>query len=248
MHSNRSAAVIIGVLFIIAAVASIIGVLLYDPILNDSGYIVNGLKNHSRISWGAIFEIITAFAVIGTSVALYPILKEYSERMALACVSFRLAEATLIIIGTLCLLTIVTLNLQFSKEVNPDRAAYLTMGKLLVNFRNWTFLYGPNVMLAPSTLMTSYLLYKSNLVPRFVSVLGLVGGSLIFSCGVLVTLGLFAQISVWGALFAIPVFAYEMSLAIWLIAKGFKATPIASAPMQNLFKLASNKTPSKELV
>jgi hypothetical protein len=88
--------------------------------------------------------------------------------------------------------------------------------------------------------MTSYLLYKSRLVPPFIAVLGMIGGPLIFSCGLLVTLGLFEQISLWGALLAIPVFAYEMSLAIWLLAKGFNATPMVAAPEQNLFQLASS--------
>jgi hypothetical protein len=200
MNTDRTIAVTVGILFLIAAAASILGLLLYDSILNDPQYIMHGSINHSQVSWGAILEIITAFAVIGTSVALYPILKRYNETMALACIGFRVVEAALIIIGILCLLTVVTLNLQWSKELNPDISAYLITGKLLVAFHNWTFLYGPNVVLGPSTLMTSYLLYKSKLVPLFVSVLGLVGGPLIFSCGLLVTLGLFDQISVWGAL------------------------------------------------
>ena len=32
----------------------------------------------------------------------------------------------------------------------------------------------------------------------------------------------------WGSVAAIPVFAWEMSLAVWLIAKGFKPAAIAS--------------------
>jgi hypothetical protein len=65
---------------------------------------------------------------------------------------------------------------------------------------------------------------------------------MIFLCGVLVTLGLFDQISVWGALLAIPVFAYEMSLALWLFRKGFNQITIPSAPVQNLYRLAGGIT------
>jgi hypothetical protein len=248
MNKDRTISVTIGVLFLIAAIASITGLLLYGSILNDPQYITNGSINHAQVSWGAIFEIITAFAVIGTSVTLYPILKKYNQTMALASVGFRVVEAALIIVGSLCLLTIVTLHLQWSREANPDASAYLIAGKLLVAFRNWTFLYGPNVFLGPSTLMTSYLLYKSRLVPRFISVLGMAGGPLIFCCGLLVTLGLFDQISVWGAMLAVPVFAYEMILAIWLIAIGFNATPVASVSKQNLFKLAASQATGQELI
>lgn len=241
MNSDRNIAIVIGVLFLVAAVASIFGVVLYAPILNDHKYVIDG-NSHVQVAWGAVFEIITAFAVIGTSVTLYPILKRYNERMALAAVCFRLAEATVIIIGILCLLTIVTLNVRLGGEEIADPYVYTALGKLLIDFHNWTFLYGPNILLGPSTLMTAYVLRRMNMVPRVVSMLGLIGGPTIFLCGVLVTLGLFDQVSVWGVLMAVPVFSYEMSLAIFLVAKGFKESEELSVttPVQNLFRLAGS--------
>ena len=71
-------------------------------------------------------------------------------------------------------------------------------------------------------------LYTSSLVPRVIAVFGLIGGPLIFASGTAVMFGLYQQLSVWGAIAAIPVFAWEMSLAVWLIAKGFRPSPITS--------------------
>lgn len=226
MKTNRTSANLAGVLFIIATVAAIIGALLYHPILKDPAYIIKTTPHETQVLWGAFFEIITALAVIGTPLALYPVLKKYNERMALASVGFRLLEAGMIIIGILSLLTIVTLNHTFSKEINPDTTTYLIAGKSLLALHDWTFLFGPNLLLGPSTLMTAYLLHTSRLVPRFISILGLAGGPLIFICGILVLFGAFPQDSAWMALLAIPVFLYEMSLAIWLLAKGFNS-PVA---------------------
>lgn len=228
MKTNKTSANLAGVLFIIATVAAITGALLYYPILKDPAYIIKTTPRETPVLWGAFFEIITALAVIGTPLALYPVLKKYNERMALASVGFRLLEAGMIIIGILSLLTIVTLNHEFSKEINPDTTTYLMAGKSLLALHDWTFLFGPNLLLGPSTLMTAYLLYTSRLVPRFISILGLAGGPLIFSCGILVLFGAFPQVSAWGALLAIPVFLYEMSLAIWLLVKGFNS-PVADA-------------------
>ncbi|MFZ1677913.1 MAG: DUF4386 domain-containing protein [Saprospiraceae bacterium] len=226
METNRNSATSAGILFIIAAVAAIIGALLYTPILHDPDYIIKGTAHEAQILWGAFFEIITAFAVIGTPIALYPVLKKYNQSMAIATVSFRLMEATMIIVGILSLLTIVTLSHEFSKGVNPDTASYLIVGKSLIALHDWTFAFGPNIALGPSTFMTSYLLYKSKLVPRFISMLGLIGGPFIFVCGVMVMFGVFLQISLWGVLLAIPVFLYEMSLAVRLLVKGFKADEV----------------------
>lgn len=224
MDSNRKNEIIVGVLFILAAVTAIIGLALYQPILNDPDYIINGSANETQVIWGAFCELILAFSVIGIAVMMYPILNKENESIAIGYVCFSLLEATIIIIGIISLLSVVTLNQEFAKAVNPNVISFLTAGKLLVTVHNWTFLFGPNLALGPSTLMMSYLLYKSKLVPRFIYVLGLVGGPLIFASALFVMFGVFLQISIWGASLAIPVFAYEMTLAVWLIVKGFNST------------------------
>ena len=221
MKSNRNSATLAGILYLIAAVAAMIGRISYGPILTDPDYIIKGTAHETQVLWGAFFEILTAFAVIGTPIALYPVLKKYNQTMALASVGFRLLEATMIIIGILSLLTIVTLSHEFAKEITPDSAAYILAGKTLLALQNWTFAFGPNIALGPSTFMIGFMLYKSKLVPRTIAIMGMVGGPLIFVCGVLVMFGAFPQISLWGGLLAIPVFLYEMSLAIRLLSRGF---------------------------
>lgn len=229
MNSDRNIATRAGVLFIIAAVASITGLVLYTPILNNPNYIIETGLDNTQIQWGAFLEIITALSVIGTSISLYPVLRKFNETMAIGTVAFRILEATLITIGILCLLSIVTLNQGYSKGLTSDISSLLTAGKLLLVIHDWTFLFGPNVLLAPSTLITSYILFRMKLVPRVISVMGFLGGPLIFISAILVLFGLFLQLSVWGALFALPVFCYEMSLAIWLIIKGFNSEEIDSS-------------------
>jgi len=239
MKSNSNIAVIAGVFFLLTEVTSITGLLLYDPVLHDPNYIIKATANETRLLWGAFFEIILVFTQIGTAVTLFPILKKYSEGIAIGTVCFRLMEAIIVVIGIMSILAIVTLNHEYLKEVNPDSTSYLLAGKILLAIHNWTFLYGPNLMLGPSTFLTSYLLYKSKLVPRFITILGLVGGPLISFNALLVTFGVFSQISVWGMALAIPVFVYKVSLAIRLLVKGFNSTSTAFMPVSNLFKLAS---------
>ena len=77
--------------------------------------------------------------------------------------------------------------------------------------------------------MLAYLMFTSRLVPRPIAILGLVGGPLIFLSGTAVLFGLYGQWSAWGSIAAIPVFAWEMSLAVWLIVKGFRPSPILNA-------------------
>ena len=229
MNANRDIAIIVGVLYILAAVTAIVGLTLYQPVLNDPDYIIKGTANETQIVWGAVNELILAFSVIGTSVMMFPIVNKENESIAIGYICFRLLEATLIIIGIISLLSIVTLSQEFGKTVAPNSSSYLIVGRLLVTIHNWTFLLGPNLGLGPSTLMMSYFLYDSKLVPRFISVLGLIGGSLILTCALLVMFGVFLQVSAWGEILAIPVFAYEMSLAVRLIVKGFNSSVVYSS-------------------
>jgi Domain of unknown function (DUF4386) len=215
---------ITGILYIIAAVASIAGLALYDPVLNNPAYIIGSRLSNTQIYWGAFLEIITAFSVIGITISLFPILKKINLTLSVGHICFRLLEATIIIFGILCMISIVSLNQEYLKVVNPNKENYLSASKLLIAIKNWSFLFGPNLALAPSTFITGYLLYKSNLVPKIISILGMVGGLLIFLSGIFVLFDLYKQISVWGIVCAIPVFVFEMSLAIWLITKGFKVS------------------------
>lgn len=223
MAATRLRAFIVGGLFILAAVSSIIGYILYAPLLHDPEYMTKGFANETQVIWGAFLEIVLVFSMVGIAIGMFPVLKKYNESFAMGYVCFRLLESAIVAMGIMSVLTVVTLSRQVVTAPASDLPAYLTVGKSLVAFHSWTFLFGPNVSLGPSTLMMSYLLFKSGLVPRFIASLGMIGGPLILISAIFVMFGLYGQTSATGALFALPVFAYEMSLAVWLMVKGFNA-------------------------
>ena len=227
MNSNRRIAVLAGVFFIVAAVAAIIGLALEGPVLNDPRYIVAASGDDSRVILGGFFEVILAVSVIGTAVTLFPIVKRQSEGIALGYVAGRVVEAVVIVVGIISVLSVVKLRQSFPGATGADAVSLLDIGKSLVVIHNWTFLFGPNLALGPNTLMLAYLMYRSRLVPQVIAVVGLVGGPLIFASGTAVLFGLYGQQSVWGSIAAIPVFAWEMSLAVWLIVKGLKPSAIS---------------------
>jgi hypothetical protein len=228
MNTNRKNARMIGVLFIVAAVTSIIGLILYDPILNGSDYLIHGAENEDRVILGALFELILACSAIGTCIMLFPYLRKHNESIALGYVCFRFFEAVIIVIGVVSVLSLLTLSQEFVHAVDPNVSSYQTSGTILLAVHDWTFILGPNFMLGVNTMMYSYLLYQSKLVPRFISVMGLSGASLIFIAALLEMFGVIQQISVWGAILAIPIAAYEMTLAVWLIVKGFNEKRLQS--------------------
>ena len=229
MNLYRPTAVAAGVFFLLTEVGAIAGVILYRPIRNVADYIT-GAGPDGSILLGLLFELLLVIAAVGTAVTLYPILKRQHEGLAMAFVAARVLEAAVILVGTLSLLTIVSLRQQFAGTIAADPATLSTIGSALVALRDWTYLFGPNFALGAASLFLAWLMYSSRLVPRGIAVLGLVGGALISLSAIAVMLGFYGQFSTLGLVVALPVFAWELSLAGWLIVKGVQPVSILDAP------------------
>ncbi|MET4097303.1 DUF4386 domain-containing protein [Arthrobacter sp. UYCu712] len=229
MDLFRPTAVVTGVLFLLTEVGAIAGAALYTPILSGADYITSAGADDT-ILLGALFELLLVIAAVGTAVALYPILKRQNEGVALAFVAARVLEAAVILVGILSLLSIVTLRRQFAGTPDADSATLSTIGSSLVALHDWTFLFGPNFALGAASLLLASLMYSSRLVPRAIAVLGLVGGVLVLISAIAVMFGVYEQMSNLGLVVALPVFAWELTLAVWLIVKGFRPVSILTAP------------------
>jgi len=224
--STKTASRIAGVLFIIAAITAILGVILYKPILNDSEYLIQGSAHANQVVLGALMELILVVSAIGTATVMFPFLKKYNRTIAIGHVCFRFMEAVVITVGVISVLSLLTLSQDYVAAGAPDIASYQVSGTLLKAVHDWTFMLGPNFFLGINTMMYSYIFYKSNLVPRFIPLLGMTGSALIFLAALLEMFGVIDQLSVWGGMLALPIFANEMILAVWLITRGFNASEV----------------------
>ena len=174
--------------------------------------------------------MLLAIAVVGSSVTLYPVIKTYGPGLALGYVAGRLIEAAIILFGAISLLTVVTLQSQLSDAPDAEAAAAVTVGQSLVALHNWTFLFGPKLALGVNTVLLAFLMFRSQLVPRAIAILGLVGGSLVFLSGTAVLFGAYPDLSTIGVAAAMPVLAWELSLALWMIIKGFRTVTPDQTP------------------
>ena len=234
MNTTRKIALVTGVLFVVTFVASIAGLALYGPVLDDPGYVV-GAGADTRVLWGALFEVILVVANIGTAVALFPILKRQHEGVALGYVTARVVESVIIAVGIVSLLSVVTLRQDLAGAVGADAASLVTTGTSLVALHDWTFLLGPGFLVAIGNgMLLGYLMYRSGLVPRRMAMLGLIGGPLLFASSIAVLFGLYEQVSGWAFLVTAPESAWEASLGIYLIVKGFKPSPITSGDTRHV--------------
>jgi len=225
----RTSARIVGVLFIIATAAPILtapflgflgGGIIGEPVPD---YLAIVSANERQVLTGMFIELIWALAVVGIPVVLFPILKRYDEALALGFYSLRFTEAISVVVHSLILLTLLTLSQEFVTAGAPDASYFQTLGTLLLAAREWVFNIGSGLIWSMSALLLNYMLYRSKLVPRWLSGWGLIGAVLSFTT----YFSGFFSINLTDWLFA-PIAVQEMAFAVWLIVKGFDSSIIAS--------------------
>ena len=225
----RQLAIAAGVCYLLTHVTSVAAPFLYGPILDDAGYIV-GAGPDTRVLLGALCEVLLALAVVGTAVALYPVVRRYGEGGALGYVGLRTLEAGIIAAGVVPLLAVVALRQSPAGAGGADPASLVALGQALVAAHTGTFLLGPGLVCGVNTVVLASVLYRSRLVPRVIPVLGLIGGPLVFAYNTARLFGVSEQALSWAALGVVPIFAWEVSLALRLIARGFTAAALAPEP------------------
>jgi hypothetical protein len=226
MDSVRKTALVGGVFYLITFI-SIPTLVLYGPAKNHRDWIL-GSGGHTAVLVGGFLEVIVALAGIGTAVTLYPVLKRQSEGAALGFVTARVLEGSMIFAGVASLLSLVTLRQHLGAAAGANAAALVTTGASHVAVYNWTFLLGQSLMPAINALLLGTMLYRSRLVPRALPVLGLIGAPLLLTADIATLFGAIGQYSFLAGAAALPIAAWEFSLGVWLVVKGFNPSPITA--------------------
>jgi len=218
---------IAGALYLLTFV-SIPTLSLYKPVKDDVGAFLLGAGSDTGVMVGALSEVIIGLAGISTAVVLFPVFKRQNHSAALGIVAARLVETTLIFVGVVSLLTVVTLRNDVVGTAGTDPAALLTTGHTLVATYTWTFLLSQSLMPVFVDLLLGYLLYRSCLVPRILPIIAFVGAPLLLLSDIAIFFGVYENVSPLALLAAVPVAVFEFSFGVYLIVKGFKPGAVAA--------------------
>ena len=227
MNSLRKTALVAGVFYLITFI-SIPTLALYGPVKDHRDWILSS-GGHTGVLVGGVLEVIVALAGIGTAVTLYPVVKRQNEGLALGFVTSRVLEAGIIFSGVFSLLSLVTLQQNLDGAAGAQAASLVTTGASHVAVYDWTFLLGQSLMPAINALLLGTLMYRSRLVPRIIPVIGLIGAPLQLIAVFATLSGNIEHTSALAHLAALPVAAWELSLGLWLVMKGFRPCPITAA-------------------
>jgi Domain of unknown function (DUF4386) len=228
MPSYRRNAIAVGLLFIACSAASILSVVPLGSMLDAPVDLARLAANDNQVVLTALIEFVWAATAAGIAIGLYPVLRKYNRSLALGSVAGRVVEGMLVLVGTLSLLALLTLGQESVAAGSAAANSYQAAGDALLAVRDWVHGFIGSLAFVLGALMYYYLLYRSRLVPRWLSGWGLVGAGL---CLVATVYAGFTQefgFSTINTVLNIPIGVQEMVLAVWLIVKGFSTSTATS--------------------
>jgi uncharacterized protein DUF4386 len=219
MIADRMATILAGALYFLGLVAGVLSVV---PVIDLPDYLTQVSAHIGQITSGAFFQFLMMASYVGMAITLYPILKKHNESLALGYVGFRLVAAAFIVIGVILLLLLLALSREFIKAGAPVSSHFQTVGEILRTGRDLVNHVGTILVLSMGGLLFNFLLYQTNLVPRWLSVWGLAGTVVTIVASFLF---MFRAIDLLTSVYIdIPLALQEMFFAVWLLAKGFNSS------------------------
>jgi hypothetical protein len=228
MRTDRKTAIIVGVLYIVGTVSGVLSLLLTGPVRKAQDLLIGVAAGGTPIILGALAVLAMGLSLAMIPVMMFPILRKQNEALALGYAVFRGGLETLSPLATAVGWLLLLPLSQAYRVGAPDEPSLRAIGALLLDAKEIGSI--GTIVFCLGAAMFYSMLYRSRLVPRWLSVWGLLAVIPYFAGGVLSLAHLLDPLSMMTTVLDLPMAVQEMVLAVWLIAKGFNPSAIASPP------------------
>jgi hypothetical protein len=219
-REERTTAIWVGALYIIATAAGLAAVAMNAPTA-----VASMAAGKSAILITALFDMIMALAVTGLGVMLYPVLMRDAttsgaQGLTMWYVGTRIIEGALFFVGVIAFVSMLSVSEAMvgvsAAQVVPYEAAGLALKRVF----DYSWIAGQTIFCV-GAVMLYWLLYRSKRVPRWLSAWGLVAAPMMLAAGFMLPVTNDPNSTISSILYA-PMGLQEMVLAVWLIARGFR--------------------------
>src|SRR5438034_8750744 len=224
--SQRRAEIMIATLFVVTGAVSILGAFfVLNPILNASDYLARVFPNQGAVELGSLLWTINNIGIVFIAVFAFGVLRKLDEALAVGYLASRIIEGTIMMVGIAATLLLIPLSQEFLKAGAPQGSWFQTIGDVLKHARFLGLSQLSLPLLGLGGSLFTWMLFRYRLVPRFISVAGLIGYALVLFGSIA---GWFDLVdpspgaSGWGGVFALPVAVLEVILLpFWWLTTGF---------------------------
>jgi len=230
-RSQRTAAKVVGFTYLAALVPAVFAEF-YVPtrfyVANNAVETAHRIMTHERLfRLGIASNLIVFSAAVALIAALYVVLEPVGRGLALYAAFFRLVETAVLFATTFSDFTVLRLlsGAEYLRAIDPDRLAALARVAFLVHgdiYSAGLFLCGVGYP------VFNYLWLKSGYIPKPLAAFGLFAtlwlGAWMFALIVFPELRRPVAILIYGP----PIFLFEVTIGIWLLARGLRTAEAAS--------------------
>jgi hypothetical protein len=218
MYTQKTAARIFGVLFLVSFLAYGTGAGVIQSIVSAPDILSNVYASTTLIVVSALLMgVVHTVTNVGLPVVLRPVLKPRSETLYLGYLSAAIVATVSLLVGVIFLLLLLPLSDAYMRSGSAVAGQAETMAILLREANYYSYNFGMAIW-SLGGLMFCFILYRYKLIPRLMSVWGIVGYAVFLSGCILAIFGLD-----FGLIHTAPGALFEVSLSLWLIAKGFNS-------------------------
>jgi len=211
MIEYKKSARFAGAMFLLAMVASLTGGILIQNVISKPDFMNAILLEKEMIIIGVVLEILNALAVIGITAALWMPLKSVSPSMIVGYLGVRVIESVSCVAAALIPILLITLGMQDSNNNTVPFANSLNV------VRDGIVAYAIPLFFGIGGLLLYIMLYRSMLVPRYISVWGMIAA-------LAVMVNMFVPATAMKPLLALPIIINEIYLGVYLLIKGVCVT------------------------
>ena len=226
-REHKTAATTAGILYIIGTVAGVLSTVVSAPARDAGNPLAYAAEHSHAVVTGALLVLVMGLSLAFVPVVLFSVLRRVDEVLAVGYLVVRGAVETvcyvLIAIGWLLL---VPLGGAMAAGPGTASSAGVRVGGLVLDADATNAVLA--LVLCLGAGMFYVLLYRSRIVPRWISVWGLVAIPIYVAADLLAMYGVFAANGTGQVLMFMPLAVQEMVLAVWMIIRGFRPAVVAT--------------------
>jgi hypothetical protein len=221
-NTYRTTATVVGIVWLVGFILAVVGNNLILSIIGAPNHLATVSANSMQVAIGGMLMLICSAAEVALGVLMFPVLKLHDERIALGYLSAKIVDAVFFGVWVIFLLIQIPLSSEYLKAAALDTSYLQALSTVSIQASQYAYQISQIAVVLAGFLLC-YMFYRTKLVPRWVAVWGLVGYAVLLFGSVVEILGFDLHL-----IQTIPGGLWELFICIWLIAKGFNPSAIAS--------------------
>ena len=218
MNATGKTAIFLGISLISGI---LFGILSSVPALETPEYLTTLPGIETQVLLAIFSQAAMAIAYVCIAAMFYPIVKQYSENLAVLYFGFRIVGAGFLFVGIGSLLLLLWLSQHFAQADPVNPSFFPIVAELLRRGRDILNHIGMILPWSIGGMILYYCLYKIRIIPRWLSVWGLLGSTLTFIATLLLMLNFIRIVEPIYFLLNTPTALFEIVLALTLMFRGF---------------------------